>query len=112
MDEKEVIDLCSESQTMTSDHWKAKQTKKQENCGMEESKPIARKENENMSEKDFQVQETEGNEVAMMSWENLEIFLAEEPNEETGSQDGRADDEMEKSKYEEEYADHTLHTGN
>ena len=25
MDEKEVIDLCDESQTMTSDHWKAEQ---------------------------------------------------------------------------------------
>ena len=39
-------------------------------------------------------------------------FLAEEPNEETGDQDGRADDEMGKSKYEEEHADPTQHTGN
>ena len=43
---------------------------------------------------------------------NLEGFLAEEPNEETGSQDGRDDDKIEKQKYEEEHADHTLHTGN
>ena len=28
MGEKEVFDLCSDSQTMTSDHWKAKQNKK------------------------------------------------------------------------------------
>ena len=45
MDEKEVTDLCSESQTMTSDHWKAKQSKKQQNHDIEESKTVARKEN-------------------------------------------------------------------
>ena len=27
-DKKEVIDLCGESQTMTSDHWKVEQKKK------------------------------------------------------------------------------------
>ena len=42
----------------------------------------------------------------------MEGGLAKVPNEETGGQDGRADDEMEKPKYEEEHADHTLHTGN
>ena len=38
--------------------------------------------------------------------------MAEEPNKETDNQDGRADNEMEKSKDEEEHADSTLHTGN
>ena len=38
--------------------------------------------------------------------------LAEEPNEETGGQNERADDKMEKPKDEEEHADSTLHTGN
>ena len=50
-----------------------------------------------------------------MCWENLEGFLAEEPNKETNGQDERPDDEMEKPKYEEaleEHANHTLHTGN
>ena len=112
MDEKEVIDLCSERQTMTSEQCKAKQSKKQETYDMEESEAIPRKENENRPEKDFQAQETEENEVAMMCWENFEGVLPEEPNEETGSQDGRADDEMEKPKYEEEHANCTLHTGN
>ena len=69
-------------------------------------------ENENWPEKEFQGQETEEIEVAMMCWENMESSLAEEPNEETGSQNGRADDEMEKPKYEEEHANHTIHTGN
>ena len=41
---------------------------------MEESKTIAGMENENRSGKDFQVQETEGDEVVMMCWENLEGF--------------------------------------
>ena len=115
MDEKEVIDLCGESQTTTSDHWKAKQNKKQENHEMEESKTVARKENENRPEKDFQVQETDRNEVAMMCWENLEGVLAEEPNEETSGPDKRPDNEMEKPKYEEAQEEHgndTLHTGN
>ena len=79
---------------------------------MEESKTIARMENENRPEKELQPQETEENEVAMMCWENMDGFLAEEPTEETGSQNGRANDEMEKPNNEEEYANHTLHMGN
>ena len=79
---------------------------------MEESKTVARMESENRPEKDFQAQETEEDEAVMMCWENLEGFLAEEPNKETGNQDGRADDEMEKPKDEEEQADSALPTGN
>ena len=40
MDKKEVIDLCSESPTTTSDHWKAEQNKNQENHDTEESKQL------------------------------------------------------------------------
>ena len=43
---------------------------------MEGERIIARMENDNRSEKDFQAQETEGEEVAMICWE--------EPNEKTG----------------------------
>ena len=75
MDEKEVIDLCSESQTMTSDHWKAEQNKRQENHVTKESKTVTRKENENRPEKDFQAQEPDRVEVATMRWENLEGFF-------------------------------------
>ena len=53
MDEKEVIDLCGESQTMTSDHWKAEQNKKQENHDMEESETVTRKVNENRMKRTF-----------------------------------------------------------
>ena len=112
MDEKEVIDLCGESQTTTSAHCKAKQSKRQENHDMDESKTIARKENENRPEKYYQVQETEENEVTMMCWENMEGFSTEEPNEETGGQDGKADNKMEEPINEEEHANHMLHTGN
>ena len=97
---------------MNSDHWKGEPSKKQENCNMEESKTIARMENENRHEKEFQVQETEEDKVVMMCWENMDGSLAEEPNEETDSQNGRADDETEKPKYEEEHADCTLDMGN
>ena len=80
---------------------------------MKESKTVTRKENENRPEKDFQAQETDRVEEEMMCWEKLEDFLAEEPNKETSSQDERADNKMEKPKYEEAQEEHavpTLHT--
>ena len=55
-------------------------------------------ENEKRPEKESQLQETEEDEVAMMCWENMDGSLAEEPNEETGGQNERADDKMEKPK--------------
>ena len=58
------------------------------------------------------MQETEEDEVLMMCWENSESSLVEEPNKETDIQDGRADNELQKSKDEEDRADSTLHTGN
>ena len=58
MNKKEVIDLCGESQTMTSDHCKTEQNKKMRKHDMEESKTDARKANKNRPEKDFQAQET------------------------------------------------------
>ena len=48
----------------------------------------------------------------MTHWENSEGSLVEEPNKETDVQDGRADNEMQKSKDEEEHANSTLHMGN
>ena len=77
---------------------------------MKGSKTVTSKEDENKSEKDFQAQETDRVQVAMMCWEILEGFLAEEPKEETSSQDGRADNEMEKPKYEEAQEEHVVHT--
>ena len=66
MDEKEVINLCSENLTMTSEHWKGRESKKQENCNMEESKTITRLESENRPEKGYQAEETEEDKVVMM----------------------------------------------
>ena len=91
IDEREVINLCSESQTTTSEHWKGKESKKQENHDMEESKTIARLESKNRSQKDYQVEETEEDKVAMMCWENLEGSFVEEPNKKTDDQEGRAE---------------------
>ena len=112
MDEKEVIDLCSESQTTTSEHCKGEESKKWENHDTEESKIITTLESEDRPEKNFQVQETEEDEVEMMCWENSEGSLAEEHNKETDDQDGRADNEMEKPKHEEEHASSILLIGN
>ena len=94
MDEKEVIDLCSESKTISSEQCKGKESKKQENCNMEESKTIARLESENWPEKYSQAEETEKYKIAMMCWENSECSLVEEPNKQTDDQEGRAVDEM------------------
>ena len=43
---------------------------------------------------ELQLQETEEDKVMMMCWENMDGFLAEEPNEETGNLDERADNKM------------------
>ena len=78
-------------------------------------KTVAGKANENRSEKDFQAQNTIRNKAAMMCWETLEGFMAEEPNKETSCQDERPDDDKEKPNYDEaqeEHANCTLHTGN
>ena len=58
------------------------------------------------------MEETEEDKVPMMCWENSEGSLVEEPNKKTDNQEGRADDEMQKPKDEEEHVDSTLHTGN
>ena len=112
MDKKEVISLCSESQTTTSGHCKGEESKKQENCNMEESKTIIRLESEKRPEKDFQAQEIEEDEVVMMCCKNSEGSLVEEFNKVTDIQDGRADNKMQKSTDEEEHVDSTLHMGN
>ena len=69
---KMLMTSVGESQTMTSNHWKGKPYKKQENCDVEESKTIIRMKNENRPEKESQAQETEEDEVAMMCWENMD----------------------------------------
>ena len=48
----------------------------------------------------------------MMFWENSEGSLGKEPYIETDDQEERADEEMQKLKYEEEHVNSTLHTGN
>ena len=58
------------------------------------------------------MEETEENKVAMMCRDDSEFFLVEEPSKETDDQEGRANDEMQKQKDEEEHVTFTLHTGN
>ena len=48
----------------------------------------------------------------MMCWEIQKVPWLEESNKDTDIKDGRADDEMQKPKDEEEHVDSTLHTGN
>ena len=59
LDEKEVINLCSESWTTTSEIYEGEESKKRESCDTEERKTITRLESKNRPEKDLQAEETE-----------------------------------------------------
>ena len=72
MDGKEVIDLCSENQTTTSELQNGEESTKQKTQDKLKSKTSARLESKNRPEKDKQMAESEENETAMMCWENLE----------------------------------------
>ena len=73
MDKKEVLDICGESQTMTSDHWKAEQKKSK--------KTTIRRRAKQLLEKQIKISED---------------FFAENLNRETSRQDERPDDNEEK----------------
>ena len=66
-------------------------------------------ESKNKHEKDHQAEETEEIKTAMMCWENSEGSLVEDHNKETDNQEGRADNEMQIQKDEEEHVNSTLH---
>ena len=112
LDGKEFIDLCSETQTTTSELHNGEESTKQENQDTEKSKTLARLESKNRPEKDNQVGETEEIEVVMMCWENLEHSPGKEPYEESDDKEEKPDEETQKPTDEEEHVDSTLHTGN
>ena len=112
LDGKEVLDLCSENQTTTSELHDSEESTKQKSQDKMKSKTIARLESKNRPEKDKQMAETEENETAMMYWENLEGSLGEEPYEETDDKEEKPVKEMQKPKDEEEHVNSTLHMGN
>ena len=112
MDRKEVIDLCSKSQTTTSKIHDGEESRKQESWDTEKSKIITRLESENRPGKDHQADETEEIKVVMMRWENAEDSPGKEPYEETDDKEEKPDEEMQKLKDEEELVKSTLHTGN
>ena len=68
-------------------------------------------ESKNRPEKDKQTAETEENETAMMSWENLEVSPRKGPYEETDDEEEKPVEDMQKSKDEEEHVNSTLHMG-
>ena len=70
MDGKEVIDLCRENQTTTSELHDGEESTKQESEDKMKSKTITRLESKNRPEKDNQIAESEENETAMMCLEN------------------------------------------
>ena len=96
LDGKEVIDLCSESQTTTSKIYDGEESRKQESCNTEKSKTITKMESKNRPGKDHQVDETEEIEAAMMCWKNSEDSPGKEPYKETDDQEERPDKEMQK----------------
>ena len=64
LDEKDVINLCSESRTTTSEISKGEESRKQESYNTEESKTITRLESKNRPEKDHQAEETDENQCS------------------------------------------------
>ena len=66
MDGKEVIHLCSENKTTTSELHDGEESTKQERQDKMKSKTIARMESKNRPEKDKQTAEREENKTAMM----------------------------------------------
>ena len=78
-----AIDLCSESQTKTSEFQDAEESTKQESQDKMKSKTIPRLESINMPEKYKLMAESEENETAMMCWENLKDSVGKEPREES-----------------------------
>ena len=112
LDGKEVIDLCSKTQTTTSELWNGEESTKQKSQDKMRSKTIARLESKNRYEKDKQTAESEENKTAMMCWENLEDSLGKEPYEETDDEEKKPVEETQKPKDEEEHVNSTLHMGN
>ena len=112
MDGKEVIDLCSENQTTTSELHDGEESMKQESQDKMKSKTIARLERKYRPEKDKQTAESEENKTAMMCWENLEDSLGKESYEETDDEEKKLVKEMQKPKDEEDHVNSTLHMGN
>ena len=134
MDGIEVIDLCSKTQTKTSEIHDGEESTKQESQDKMKSKTIARLESKNRPEKDNQMAESEENElplcnkttirqflwvpfhlvppILMMCWEHLEDSPGKEPREESENKGKKSVKEMQKPKDEEEHVNSTLHMGN
>ena len=71
MDGKEVIDLCSENQTTTSELHHGEESTKQERQDKMKSKTITRMESNSRPKKDKLTAESEESKTAMMCWENF-----------------------------------------
>ena len=102
MDGKEVIDLCSENQTSTSELHDGEESTKQEWQDKMKSKTISRMERKSRPEKDKLTAESDENKTAMMCWEK--------PQEESDNEGKKPIEKMQKPKDEEEHVDSTLHT--
>ena len=98
LDGKEVIVLCSENQTTTSELHDGEESTKTKSQDKMKSKTIARLESKTKPEKDKQMPETEENETVMMSWKNLEDSLEKVPYEETDDEEKKPVKEMQKPK--------------
>ena len=95
---KEVIDLCSENQTTTSELHDGEESTKQERQDKMKSKTIARLESKNRPEKDKQTAESEENKTAMMCRENLKDSPGKEPHKESDDEGKKPVEKMQKQK--------------
>ena len=86
MDGKEVVDLCGENRTTTSELHDREESTKQERQDKMKSKTITRMESKIRPEKDKIMAESEENETAMMCWESLKDSLGKESHEESDNE--------------------------
>ena len=112
LDGKEVIGLCRENQSTTSEFHNGEESTEPKSQDKLKSKTIMRLESNNRSEKDKQMAESEENETAMMCWDNLEDSPGKEPYEETDDEEKKPVDKTQKPKDEEDHVNSTLHMGN
>ena len=113
--EKEMINLCDESQVMLNDLRLYKGEKAQQDCDYTTSVSVSSKVQKNWPRKRSQINENKRVESAMMCWESLEDSEQEEKTRKMIGQDEEMNDDKEKQddkKDDEEHVKSTVYTAN
>ena len=111
MDEVEVIDLCSVSQSGNDTISEGKESAMQESQDKSKHDEANKKVTELKTVRDESTTKKDNVESAMMCWESTESFVEKEHREEPEKMTNKLVETTEKQKHEEEHAEPTLNTG-